>query len=510
MTITKDTDLSEILLSDDIINEMTTLSNNLQGLMSDRTSILQSEMTSGNGIGETQLVDGEPLFFTKGTEVSTEYGNITETLTAVNKSICATSIEKERDELTELRICLLKDNQNLADNLSAHLGHEVVRINTEPENGDPVVKAAKEQFNANNLKIIDINGRIYRLKDTYANYSDEELDIRYHYKPRYQGGNDCDNTTDGGENKTTDKEDNKDPKNANPTDAEAEKTNNGEYAIDTDGKDADAIYDQAKDLQTNLTEEMNYLSDYEKNIYNDIDILNSYHNSGKISDETYNSLKADYEAKLAVVQSEYQKRSDCATQLNALTINNFGTHDGALKDAADGNDTQAAQNAVYGLNDSTSKMRPLSEIAQEKQADGSVRCVAYAASDGTGMGKYQNNFTSIYDNTDENGSTFVPTSTMKAAYEVASNNGTAHETAANSGVYIYSSKDYFMNNPDGISPSATGGSGTGKHSEFDIVIDGIGTSGLNTNEYGDTVYDSNTGMYYSYDDWYRNHSGSKQ
>lgn len=510
MTITKDTDLSEILLSDDIINEMTTLSNNLQGLMSDRTSILQSEMTSGNGIGETQLVDGEPLFFTKGTEVSTEYGNITETLTAVNKSICATSIEKERDELTELRICLLKDNQNLADNLSAHLGHEVVRINTEPENGDPVVKAAKEQFNANNLKIIDINGRIYRLKDTYANYSDEELDIRYHYKPRYQGGNDCDNTTDGGENKTTDKEDNKDPENANPTDAEVDKPNNGEYAIDTEGKDADEIYDQAKDLQTNLTEEMNYLSDCEKNIYNDIDILNSYHNSGKISDETYNSLKADYEARLAVVQSEYKKRSDCASQLNTITINNFGTHDGALKDAADENDAVAAKEVVQGLNDSTSKMKPLSEIVQEKQADGSVRCTAYAVSDGTGMGKYQSNFTSIYDNTDDNGSTYVSTSTMKAAYEVATTNGTAHEMESNPGVYVYSSKDYFMNNPDGISPESTGGNGTGANSEFDVIDMGIGTSGLNTTKYGDTVYDSNTGMYYSYDDWYRNHSGSKQ
>ena len=239
MTITKDTDLSEILLSDDIINEMTTLSNNLQGLMSDRTSILQSEMASGNGISETQLVDGEPLFYTKGSEVSSEYGTVSESVTTLNNSVCSAAIEKERDELTELRICLLKDNQEIQDRIAGYEAEynekaaEVKKVFSLKQNAyDGIAMAAapwggiftpigrrvfvladlqedyygesgvitleKAKFNSNNEKIVSINYRMTQLKASYSNYSNDELDTRYHYKPRYQGGNDCDNTVDSG------------------------------------------------------------------------------------------------------------------------------------------------------------------------------------------------------------------------------------------------------------------------------------------------------------------------
>ena len=275
MTITKDTDLSEILSSDSVIDEMSTFTGNIQGLINDRTSTLQTEMASGNGISETQLVDGEPLFYTKGTEVSSEYGNISESATNLNKSICAAAIEKERDELTELRICLLKDNQEIQDRIAAYEAEyqekvaEVKKVISLKQNtydgiamaaapwggiftpigrrvfvladlkedyyGESgVIKLEEKKFNANNEKIISINYRMTQLKASYSNYSNDELDTRYHYKPRYQGGNDCDNTTDGGGNTTSVPKTGNDtstdtastPETANPTDA-TEATNSG-------------------------------------------------------------------------------------------------------------------------------------------------------------------------------------------------------------------------------------------------------------------------------------------
>ena len=95
--------------------------------------------------------------------------------------------------------------------------------------------------------------------------------------------------------------------------------NNGEYTIDTtlDGdNDADDMYEAAKDLaEDRLPEEQEILENYKSTLTGQLSEIEEKHSSGQISDEEYNKLKTDCQAKISMVEEEYNKRENYRAQL---------------------------------------------------------------------------------------------------------------------------------------------------------------------------------------------------
>ena len=103
MEIRLSTELSEILSSSDIIDEITTMNNNVQKLITERIGTIKNEMASGNGLGEDQIVSDVPFFYNAGTITSQEQEATASNVRAFSAAVCRAAIEKERDELESLK-----------------------------------------------------------------------------------------------------------------------------------------------------------------------------------------------------------------------------------------------------------------------------------------------------------------------------------------------------------------------------------------------------------------------
>lgn len=189
MTISKDTELSEILKSEEVIDEICTKADDAISLLSERTKALSGETSSGKGLCEEQLVGDIPEFFNSATEL---YSNCTDLMTELSEfknNVAAVSIEKERDELIELRKCLVEDNEAIDSLIS---GYELSYSNAKNympaeklsqlyeeykgANGYITLESAKKERNNEKIEEIDLRldgdlaNNVKGLSDLYKMY----------------------------------------------------------------------------------------------------------------------------------------------------------------------------------------------------------------------------------------------------------------------------------------------------------------------------------------------------
>lgn len=170
MTISKDTELSEILKSEEVIDEICTKMDDAISLLSERAKTLSSETSSGKGLCEEQIVGDVPEFYNSATEL---YSNCTELMVSLSEfknSVAAISIEKEKDELIELRKCLVEDNEAIDSLIS---GYELSYSNA--KNYMPTEKSSQlyEEYKGANGYIT-----LESAKKERNNEKIEEIDLR--------------------------------------------------------------------------------------------------------------------------------------------------------------------------------------------------------------------------------------------------------------------------------------------------------------------------------------------
>lgn len=276
------------------------------------------------------------------------------------------------------------------------------------------------------------------------------------------------------------------------------------YEVNTSdsGRTADDMYKDACDLKNEIYTEMEYLNGYKSDLEFAKDALERAYNSpnNELSQEKYNELMSEYTARINACDTELEKRSSIYNNLNDITADNFGTDDGVLKDSRDwgNNDVTAAREALKSINEATTELTPVSAVSAEYNADGTFEKNAYALSALRIPSEYGNYSGNLEDVSVINGSGgSVSNLTMKSAYEVANSNSNVKELDSAPGVYLFNTSDYLYNDSTMWAPNG----GTAGVPETTYLsygnLDGF-----------DSVYDSNTGKFYTYDE-YNNMQNSK-
>jgi len=470
MVINCETELSELINSTEVSEQLSSFQKTLSGKIDGRISALDSAM--GSGFSESVLIDDEPVFYNS---ASTVKGNLT-TLSGDVDHECSNAIknavDKEKDELSRLKYAVTKKIEQIDTSIREN---NTARDNELSQTADPD-KAASIINDYDGEQ-----GKTTLLKNERTKY-EEKLDA---IKAR---------ETDLGVEGATGSE----AVGSAPTGGVDDvPKNNGEYSVKTEGS-ANDMYNDACDLKDELGTELGYLGEYKNSTQVAIDVLEDNYKNGNISEEDYNRLLKQYTDRMTAIDAAIAERQPVYDKLDEITRDNFGTDDGVLKDARDwgSNDTIVAKESLAEVNDGASHITPLTQVVSEQQADGSTR-TPYAvdgvfAMPGT-FGNYSDNIVNLGIS---NGDTHVSNTTMEAAYLSAKSQGTATELSTKPGVYVYSTKDYY---DSAISNSESAiYLNTYSISEYDsLAYPGASSN----NSMGDTVYDSNTGMYYSYDEY---------
>lgn len=269
------------------------------------------------------------------------------------------------------------------------------------------------------------------------------------------------------------------------------KAPDGAYQIATEGRTADEMYQDALDLEGEIYTEIEYLSGYRNDLLYAKSALDNAYKTGNppMDDVDYFELSAEYNARIEACDTEIGKRSEIYNSLNEITADNFGTNDGVLKDARDfsSNDLTAAKESLYSINQKAGELSSLSSISLETNPDGTTKnayslSALYSSEMNGNYGSYAGNIDSVatYSNPT------VSNLTLKSAYTAAGNN--VIELESDKGVYLFNTADYLY--------------ASGEINPMGIV--GINeSSNLSLNNYQgmDSVYDSNTGKFYTYDEW---------
>ena len=276
------------------------------------------------------------------------------------------------------------------------------------------------------------------------------------------------------------------------------------YKVNTSdsGRTADDMYKDACDLKDEIYTEMEYLNGYKSDLEFAKDALERAYNSpnNELSQEKYNELMSEYAARINACDTELEKRSSIYNNLNDITADNFGTNDGVLKDARDwgNNDVTAAREALNSINEATTELTPVSAVSAEYNADGTFEKNAYALSglrNPSDYGNYSGNLENVSVINGSGGS--VSNLTMKSAYEVANSNSNVKELDSAPGVYLFNTSDYLYNDSTMLLPNGGTAGVPETHNLSYNNLDGF-----------DSVYDSNTGKFYTYDE-YNNMQNSK-
>ena len=114
MTITADTPLEDILESSKITEIMEEYGTNIKNILFKRYAALERNITGGKGLDTSQLINKEPLLHTNGTSVSSDCQLLQTSFGQISKSISSKAIEKEREELYQLKGCIEKAIQDIS------------------------------------------------------------------------------------------------------------------------------------------------------------------------------------------------------------------------------------------------------------------------------------------------------------------------------------------------------------------------------------------------------------
>ena len=472
MEINRNTPVEKILKSQEVKDTISNMLNPIRQTISERDSMFTTTMQSGGGLDEGQIIDGEPILFKSAQEVKDKYSSLSVSLDNYESSTSNTSIEKEKSELTELKSCLEKDLEMRIAEIARLTKEYYDAIDKAKEEGIDSPAEIEELYWNPSHGLIPVQEKEKKYdEDTLAivNNRLSALGIEVTGLASLTGLQGADGVS---------------------------------YVIDTSGN-ADDIYNSACNLRDEISIELDYLQEKLYELDYNLGTLEQWHEAGKISDETYNSLKEEYETMKSKVEYEREQRQHYYDDLLAATKNNFGTHDGILKDARDfGNDdVETARNVANELNRRASLLKPLSELATITYEDGTTRVVSpiYPGRLKGVDEVYSGNLSGIVGDSSKP-STIISDTTMKAAHEVAQSSNQVH-TDPTGQIEIFSTSEYVLNTPDGRESQFN--STNYLISEFDTLQanEAVG----NTLPYGDTIYDKNEGKYYSVAEYLATH-----
>ena len=480
MTITCDTELSEILDNNTICDPIIQFNNSAQHILELRTGVLNNALQSGGGCGPEQIVDDAPVFFNSGKELYDKYGTISESISTFATSVCQLAVTKELDELGELSDAIVKKINQLDEDIRiAKKEYEefLEESDVDAATGEPPFMTLVRQRNRYEQKLEQVGARIKTINpeaEIAVAPSLAELDGA--------GAGDASEET------------------VEPSEMDEEETPPRQsYTIDTEGATEAELYQNGKLLTSALDSEQAYLSSALAGVEYSIQVLESQHDAGNISDEVYEASLAEYQRKVRILEDAIMERGDALSVLRPAIEDKFGTDDGWLKDASEtpgyggtlgqeGNQEKTAAQVESEINSLTGKITPLEQVMEEAGINGTSPYY----SDNVKNNPYgQALYNSQYAYTSYEG---ISPATQAAAYDYASNTGTATEIAP--GVYCYSTQLYLNSDPYLSPPNMTTYSGN----EWSTMDQGS-YAYASPDGSGDTVYDSNTGKYCSWQVW---------
>ena len=340
--------IDRILKSQEIIDSVSNMLTPIRQNISDRESMFTTAMQPGGGLEESQLIDGEPVFFNSANDVKSQYTALAEKLNIYESDVTKVSIEKEREELTELKRCLEKDLEERTVKIQLLIKEYYAAIDKASSEGIDSTAGLKD------LYWNPIHGLI-PIEEREKKYDEETLIIVNNRLSKL------------GE-----------PTSASTSEETTSKTKGtSNYQIDTTG-DAKDIYASACSIRNRIGVEIEYLDERIAEVEYNLGVLEKWHNtkndngSPMIDDETYNRLKNEYETLKSTFEDEKNKREKYYEELVAATKNNFGTHDGPLKDAQDWNhnDVETSRRIATELNYRGSTLTPINDLMINHQGGG--------------------------------------------------------------------------------------------------------------------------------------------
>lgn len=264
------------------------------------------------------------------------------------------------------------------------------------------------------------------------------------------------------------------------------------YKITSDNRTAEQIYQDALDLRQTIYTEEQYLCDYMRDLEFSRGALEAANASSAIDKNEYDKLIAEYDARIAACKEEIAKRHEIYNELSTITADNIVSSDGVLKDARDwgANNIVVAQEAIVSVNEKASNLCSVASISSEINGDGtSKNAMALSALKSPEMGgdygAYTDNINGIVSKSS------VSNLTFKSAY--ASAQGNVLELKSDEGVYLFNTSDYLLKS-DVYNTTGTYGVGDSSVLSLSSRYEADG-------KFYDSVYDSKTGNYYTYEEW---------
>ena len=131
--------------------------------------------------------------------------------------------------------------------------------------------------------------------------------------------------------------------------------------------------DEARSLQTEIDTEQQLLLAAKTDITGLKASLEA--NKDNLSQETYEKQMAIYDKKLEKIDEQLAIRAKMNNQISEEVRDNFGSDDGALKDARDwgNNDIATAQSSAQRINDSAAGIESIDSILQDENGEYQVR-----------------------------------------------------------------------------------------------------------------------------------------
>ena len=144
MEISLSTEVSDILNHADVINELDAVCPKIKNIILERWQTIKAQMAYNQGLGESQTIDGDPIFYNKANEIALEYtmgfwSDFDWFITLIKEQ----TYEKEAEELHELQRILNESNSNS--------------------------ETSDSQKKINNDKLSEITTRINKLKESINN-----------------------------------------------------------------------------------------------------------------------------------------------------------------------------------------------------------------------------------------------------------------------------------------------------------------------------------------------------
>lgn len=261
------------------------------------------------------------------------------------------------------------------------------------------------------------------------------------------------------------------------------------YQISSEGRSANQMYDDAVDLGNALDTEIGYLNEYENSLKVGKSALEK--NRNNLSDEDYTSLMNEYDERINNVREQKNARVDLRNQISTATVDKIGMKDGTLKDARDfgNNDILAATEEVTKINNSAKNLESLNSISNENIYNNSGElvssknaCSLSAIKASADYGNYGESIKNVAYKEDS-----ISDLTLRAAFASSTD---AQELTSKPGVYLFNVSD-FLN---------SGSSEVNSQYGSQYVISELDNISSGANGY-EAVYDSNTGLYYTYDEY---------